>query len=134
MEEKEATEVKESGCYKEGAKMAWILFILVFLICTLHINFSDFSFLENGSRMNVGFNFMYPGILKDPIEKSNFKITHAQNLPENSLLVATDDFELITKNLPQPYIIGQYDEDFVFEDWNPQESTKGKGNLKRSGM
>ncbi len=58
-----------------------------------------------------------------------YKITHAEGLPDNSLLKPTDDFELITLNLPTPDIVGPEDDDLEFNTWVP-DPFQGRGQLE----
>ncbi|MCK5743493.1 MAG: hypothetical protein KAH30_02035, partial [Caldisericia bacterium] len=80
----------------------------------------------------VSFNSQSVGVFASRSNTTNqdgYKITHVEGLPDNSLLKPTDDFELITLNLPTPDIVGPEDDDLEFNTWIP-DPFQGRGQLE----
>jgi outer membrane protein assembly factor BamB len=57
------------------------------------------------------------GHFKSSLPDIEYKLAEVPEFPEGSIYKPTDDFELITENLPKPAITRNYIEDFEFIPW-----------------
>ncbi len=81
-------------------------------------------------RLAPGSYYTFLSSKKSTIPQKTYELCKEFNYPEGSIYKPTDDFELITEDLPKPIIKRDYDPDFEFEKWE-NTGYEESGRLQR---